>query len=202
MDNSTEISLIQEVQGRHQNMAINDGSVMFTAAPPSGKVKHTFLLYMIAYILISHIAVSAHTAVVKKFGGVAAVFVGTARKGMTLVLSFLLFPKEANWKYAVGAFLVLGGLTLASLEKQRTKRNRNQEVHKTIDNGNSRIEKVGVQIDPLSISNLPLCSQSSSSNKMDSAKGDCDANERRPFLNMDVELGRTSSVSNGPERRR
>jgi adenosine 3'-phospho 5'-phosphosulfate transporter B3 len=52
-----------------------------------GQVRYTFLTYVIAYILMSHIAVSAHTAVVKKFGGVAAVFVGTARKGMTLVLS-------------------------------------------------------------------------------------------------------------------
>ena len=53
----------------------------------SDRIRYTFLTYVIAYILISHIAVSAHTAVVKKFGGVAAVFVGTARKGMTLVLS-------------------------------------------------------------------------------------------------------------------
>ena len=52
-----------------------------------GQIKYTFLTYVIAYILMSHIAVSAHTAVVQKFGGVAAVFVGTARKGMTLVLS-------------------------------------------------------------------------------------------------------------------
>lgn len=50
-------------------------------------IRYTFLTYMLAYILMSHIAVSAHTAVVKKFGGVAAVFIGTARKGMTLVLS-------------------------------------------------------------------------------------------------------------------
>ena len=51
------------------------------------QIKYTFLTYVIAYILMSHIAVSAHTAVVQNFGGVAAVFVGTARKGMTLVLS-------------------------------------------------------------------------------------------------------------------
>jgi adenosine 3'-phospho 5'-phosphosulfate transporter B3 len=63
------------------------------------QIRYTFLTYVVAYILISHIAVSAHTAVVKKFGGVAAVFVGTARKGMTLVLSvsklhilFVTFP--------------------------------------------------------------------------------------------------------------
>jgi adenosine 3'-phospho 5'-phosphosulfate transporter B3 len=52
-----------------------------------GQIRYTFLTYVVAYIIMSHIAVSAHTAVVKKFGGVAAVFVGTARKGMTLVLS-------------------------------------------------------------------------------------------------------------------
>lgn len=46
-----------------------------------GNIRYQFIQYMALYILISHIAVSAHTAVVKKFGGVAAVFIGTARKG-------------------------------------------------------------------------------------------------------------------------
>lgn len=89
--------------------------------PESGEIRPGFILYIIAYIFTSYFAVSAHTAVVKKFGGVAAVFVGTARKGMTLILSFVLFPKESNWKYAAGAILVLGGLTVASLEKQRNR---------------------------------------------------------------------------------
>lgn len=67
-----------------KEMLLNEGTMNNRGY---GQVRYTFLTYVIAYILMSHIAVSAHTAVVKKFGGVAAVFVGTARKGMTLVLS-------------------------------------------------------------------------------------------------------------------
>lgn len=91
------------------------------------QVRTNFLICAIAYIFISHIAVSAHTAVVKKFGGVAAVFVGTARKGMTLLLSFMLFPKESNWRYGAGAALVLGGLLVAGLEKMRNKHKRDKK---------------------------------------------------------------------------
>mmetsp|Transcript_25938 Transcript_25938/g.47399 ORF Transcript_25938/g.47399 Transcript_25938/m.47399 type:complete len:147 (+) Transcript_25938:47-487(+) len=144
---------------------------------------------MIAYILISWIAVSAHTAVVKKFGGVAAVFVGTARKGMTLILSFVLFPKESNWKYAVGAVLVLGGLTIASLEKQRNKRNIKIESR----DGSKQL--------PL-VPSLPfqeIRNPSDSSN----GNGESRTEEQQPLINLDVELGRSStSVSNRPERRR
>jgi adenosine 3'-phospho 5'-phosphosulfate transporter B3 len=69
---------------KKKEMLLNEGTMNNRGY---GQVRYTFLTYVIAYILMSHIAVSAHTAVVKKFGGVAAVFVGTARKGMTLVLS-------------------------------------------------------------------------------------------------------------------
>lgn len=75
-------------------------------------------LYMAVYTAISYIAISTYMRIVKKFGGVAAVLLATARKGMTLVLSFMLFPKAFSWFYVVGAFLVLGGLLVASLIKQ------------------------------------------------------------------------------------
>lgn len=72
--------------------------VLLSEDTTNNHIRYTFLTYMIAYILMSHIAVSAHTAVVKKFGGVAAVFVGTARKGMTLVLSVseIFFSRNLN----------------------------------------------------------------------------------------------------------
>uniref|UniRef100_A0A6U1TA57 Sugar phosphate transporter domain-containing protein n=1 Tax=Trieres chinensis TaxID=1514140 RepID=A0A6U1TA57_TRICV len=79
-------------------------------------------VYMVVYTLIAYIAVSLHMTVVKRFGGVAAVFVGTGRKGMTLILSFLLFPKDFSWRYPAGAILVLGGLAASSVTKLRKKR--------------------------------------------------------------------------------
>ena len=128
-----------------------------------------------ANILISHIAVSAHTAVVKKFGGVAAVFVGTARKGMTLILSFLIFPKESNWKYAVGALLVLGGLTVASLEKRRDKRSKDR-----VSDGNRNI----------SIGSLPIPPHIN-------GDGDNRTSEMQLLVNLDVELGSSLSAVKG-----
>ena len=58
---------------------------------------------------------------IKSFGGVTTVLIGTARKAMTIVLSFAIFPKEFSWYYVVGTMLVLGGLANAELEKVREK---------------------------------------------------------------------------------
>jgi adenosine 3'-phospho 5'-phosphosulfate transporter B3 len=60
----------------------------------TGGIKYTLIIYMMVYILISHIAVSAHTSVVKKFGGVAAVFIGTARKGSKYITETIDYPFE------------------------------------------------------------------------------------------------------------
>jgi hypothetical protein len=76
---------------------------------------------MTVYTFVAYIAISLHMTVVKRFGGVAAVVLATARKGMTLVLSFILFPKAFSWYYVLGAVLVLGGLLLSSLIKIHNK---------------------------------------------------------------------------------
>ncbi len=82
---------------------------------------HQLALYMAVYTFVAYIAISVHMTVVKRFGGVAAVVLATARKGMTLVLSFILFPKAFSWYYVLGAILVLGGLLVHSLIKIHNK---------------------------------------------------------------------------------
>lgn len=79
-------------------------------------------MYMIVYTGISYIAISTFMMIVKKYGGVAAVLLATARKAMTLILSFLLFPKAFSWYYVVGATLVLGGLLTVSMMKLNKKK--------------------------------------------------------------------------------
>jgi adenosine 3'-phospho 5'-phosphosulfate transporter B3 len=79
------------------------------------------LAYMVVYTLISYIAISAFMAIVKQYGGTTAVLLSTARKSMTLILSFLLFPKVFSWYYILGASLVLGGLIVVGLKKQYSK---------------------------------------------------------------------------------
>lgn len=80
------------------------------------------ITYMVVYTFISYIAISAFMAIVKKYGGVTAVLLSTARKAMTLILSFILFPKQFSWYYVLGATLVLGGLLVVSLAKQYKKK--------------------------------------------------------------------------------
>ena len=85
-------------------------------------VDHQLALYMGVYTAVSYVAISTYMQLVKRFGGVAAVYLTTARKAMTLVLSFLLFPKDFSWFYVTGAGLVLGGLMAVSLYKQKMRK--------------------------------------------------------------------------------
>mmetsp|Transcript_20132 Transcript_20132/g.45617 ORF Transcript_20132/g.45617 Transcript_20132/m.45617 type:complete len:396 (-) Transcript_20132:33-1220(-) len=74
-------------------------------------------LYMIIYISVAYVAISFHMHIVKRFGGVTAVLTATARKAMTIVISFIFFPKEFSPFYVYGTLLVLGGLLYSSLSK-------------------------------------------------------------------------------------
>lgn len=51
------------------------------------------VVHQAAYIIMSHVAIAAHMMVVKEYGGVTAVLVGSTRKAMSIALSFLFFPK-------------------------------------------------------------------------------------------------------------
>lgn len=74
-------------------------------------------LYMVVYTMVAYVAISFFMQIVKRFGAVTGVLVATARKGMTLIISFLIFPKAFSWFYVFGATLVLGGLLSSSLIK-------------------------------------------------------------------------------------
>lgn len=123
----------------------------------------------------------------------------SAMKTVTLILSFVIFPKESNWRYAVGAMLVLGGLTVASLEKQRNKRKQPLDRKISEESGSNKL-----RIDPkISVPDLPLSNsiQSEDHNSDRNDDGDNSSKERQSLINLDVELGRSGSAS-GPERRR
>lgn len=77
--------------------------------------------YLTVYTFISYAAISTFMMIVKKYGGVAAVILGTARKAMSIALSFLIFPKAFSWMYVAGAICVLGGLSIISLIKHSRK---------------------------------------------------------------------------------
>jgi adenosine 3'-phospho 5'-phosphosulfate transporter B3 len=99
-------------------------------------------IYIGIYTFIAYIAISLHMNVVRRFGGVAAVLVATGRKGMTLILSFVLFPKAFSWFYVAGAVLVLGGLLLSSLMKiyALKQKQSTDELQQLEENGHTDIE--------------------------------------------------------------
>lgn len=78
----------------------------------------TLRLYFGIYTVLSYISISCYMTLVKRFGGVTAVVLTTARKAMTLVLSFLLFPKGFSWLYVAGSAFVLGAVMCAGICKK------------------------------------------------------------------------------------
>ena len=63
------------------------------------------------YTFLAYIAITFHMTLVQEFGGIATVMVGNTRKALTIVLSFVLFPKPLSWLYFLGGVFVFGGLT-------------------------------------------------------------------------------------------
>ncbi|KAL7539389.1 hypothetical protein ACHAXR_009240 [Thalassiosira sp. AJA248-18] len=78
----------------------------------------TLAMYFAVYTVLSYISISCYMTLVKRFGGVTAVVLTTARKAMTILLSFLLFPKGFSWLYVYGSLLVLGAVMVASICKK------------------------------------------------------------------------------------
>jgi len=77
------------------------------------------LLLMTIYTFLAYIAITFHMALVKEFGGVTTVLVGNTRKALTIVMSFILFPKPVSYLYALGGLFVFGGLTTIAYWKER-----------------------------------------------------------------------------------
>ena len=77
------------------------------------------LYLMTIYTFLAYIAITFHMALVKEFGGIVTVLVGNTRKAITIVLSFILFPKPLSIYYAIGGVLVFGSLIGNAFMKER-----------------------------------------------------------------------------------
>eukprot|EP00934_Nitzschia_sp_Nitz4_P001238 Nitzschia sp. Nitz4//scaffold154_size52827//39775//41094//NITZ4_006783-RA/size52827-snap-gene-0.5-mRNA-1//1//CDS//3329537329//1238//frame0 len=161
-------------------------------------------IYMTIYTFVAYIAISVHMTVVRRYGGVTAVLVATGRKGMTLVLSFLFFPKQFSWMYVWGGILVLGGLLLSSLWKIRQKEQlrtnphgnasasstkgttNNNDNHKTIT---STIHINGTATSPRQGDSIPMVNTSSSRDQSNDASNRHDDESH----DVDMENGHDSS---------
>lgn len=82
----------------------------------------TWMLFlMVTYTFVAYMAVSCHMTLVHELGSVAAVIVGNARKALTIVLSFILFPKPFSIFYVFGVILVFGSVILNVILKEQKK---------------------------------------------------------------------------------
>jgi solute carrier family 35 (adenosine 3'-phospho 5'-phosphosulfate transporter), member B3 len=78
------------------------------------------LYLMVVYTFLAYIAITFHMALVKEFGGIVTVLVGNTRKAITIVLSFLLFPKPMSWLYVAGGVFVFGSLIGNAFMKEKS----------------------------------------------------------------------------------
>jgi drug/metabolite transporter (DMT)-like permease len=112
----------------------------FSACLKLMKADRTVAMYIGVYTLISYVAISYYMKVVQLYGGVAAVLVATGRKALTLIVSFLLFPKVYTIYYPMGTILILSGITYASLSKVYNKSVNNNNSNNSSKNGNKKID--------------------------------------------------------------
>ena len=73
---------------------------------------------MLVYTFLAYIAIMFHMSLVQEYGGIVAVLVGNFRKALTIVLSFIMFPKLYHPYYVIGGLLVFGSLTLNAFMKE------------------------------------------------------------------------------------
>ena len=65
---------------------------------------------------------------VKSFGALVTVTTTSLRKALTIILSFVLFPKSVNASYYVGVFFVLAGMVLNVYVKQTIDRYKRAKI--------------------------------------------------------------------------
>lgn len=102
--------------------------IMTLAFTPSGDIPKSFsyamanphaLYLFVIYTFLAYIAITFHMALVKEFGGITTVLVGNTRKAITIVLSFILFPKPMSIFYIYGGVLVFGSLIGNAFMKEK-----------------------------------------------------------------------------------
>ena len=74
---------------------------------------------------MAYFAVLFHMTLVQELGSVAAVIIGNSRKALSIVLSFILFPKPFSIYYVFGVILVFGSIILNTLLKEKKNQQKN-----------------------------------------------------------------------------
>ena len=92
------------------------------------------LMLMSIYTIVAYVAITFHMALVKEYGGITTVLVGNTRKALTIVASFIFFPKPGSWLYVAGGALVFGSLCANAYYKEKD-REMNKALGAAMDKG-------------------------------------------------------------------
>lgn len=79
------------------------------------------ILYLVLVGVGLSTAVLAYTKLIQTTDSVVAVTVATMRKVVTVILSYVVFPKPLLAVHVVSGLLILGGIALGSFAKERTR---------------------------------------------------------------------------------
>jgi adenosine 3'-phospho 5'-phosphosulfate transporter B3 len=92
--------------------ALSDATRAALAAP-------RLVVYLTIIGLSLSTAIFAYTRLIKEAGSVVAVGVATLRKVVTVILSYIVFPKQFSQLHLFSSLLVLSGIILSSHAKQK-----------------------------------------------------------------------------------
>ena len=67
---------------------------------------------MLVFAACTYLGVACYMRLVSQHSGVIAITVTTARKVLTVILSFAIFPKPFHWGYAVSGLMILAGIMI------------------------------------------------------------------------------------------
>ncbi|KAM3576237.1 hypothetical protein VYU27_001945 [Nannochloropsis oceanica] len=97
------------------SMELYDGIVFLRSQPPRST------LCLIIFCFCGYFGVTCVAALTKKFGALASTMTTTARKALTLFLSFFIFPKPATGMHVFGGVLFVLGLSVKAVPTGRNK---------------------------------------------------------------------------------
>mmetsp|Transcript_2234 Transcript_2234/g.5285 ORF Transcript_2234/g.5285 Transcript_2234/m.5285 type:complete len:129 (+) Transcript_2234:992-1378(+) len=75
-------------------------------------------VYLSVLAVTTYTGVSAYMRLISNYSGVTAAVVTTSRKVVTIVLSFVFFPKGANWGHVMSGAVVLLGVVFNDVARR------------------------------------------------------------------------------------
>lgn len=97
-----------------------------------------YWLLLIARCVLFYAGALLYTMLLKESGAVSAVFVTTARKALTVVISFLLFPKPWSDNYSTGFLLLVAAVVCEHRGNTKAKGMLASELLKSVEDGFGR----------------------------------------------------------------